>query len=72
MPDSGLRLFLSTAGADVPAREIMLNDIQRTWDRFILRNDQTEEDWISGLTSYLNDVVELRINYVHEWMTSNL
>jgi hypothetical protein len=74
MPDSRLRFFLSTTGAagDVSAREIMLNDFQRTWDSFILRGDQTEEDWISGLTSYLNYVVELRIDYVRKWVDSNL
>ncbi|KAJ7698920.1 hypothetical protein B0H17DRAFT_1049693 [Mycena rosella] len=70
-PDSSAQFFLSNI--DSPAqRESMLVVLQNSWDQLDRRPYTAEAEWTSDLSSYLDGLVEMRIQRVYEWISSNL
>ncbi|KAJ6534677.1 hypothetical protein DFH09DRAFT_932195, partial [Mycena vulgaris] len=70
-PDSPAQFFLSTSEA--PARrEAMLVILQNSWDQLDRRPFTTDTEWTRDLSGYLDGLVELRIQHVYEWISSNL
>ncbi|KAJ7430289.1 hypothetical protein FB451DRAFT_1500209, partial [Mycena latifolia] len=70
-PDSPAQFFLSSV--DAPARrEEMLVVLQNSWDQLGKRPYRAEAEWTRQLSEYLNRQVEMRIQRVYEWISSNL
>jgi hypothetical protein len=50
----------------------MLIALQKSSDLFARRQYATDADWIAELSAYLDGLADLRIQHVHEWISSNL
>ncbi|KAJ7931787.1 hypothetical protein B0H13DRAFT_2227876 [Mycena leptocephala] len=71
-PDTLAQFFLSTADTPAAQRETMLVTLQKSSDHFARRQYTTDADWITELSAYLDGLADLRIQHVHEWISSNL
>jgi hypothetical protein len=49
-----------------------LATLQQSWDQFDARHKMSEDEWIAGLSQFLLDRAEMRIEYVFHWIKSNL
>ncbi|KAJ7251441.1 hypothetical protein C8J57DRAFT_674909 [Mycena rebaudengoi] len=49
-----------------------LATLQDAWDQFDNRHHWTENEWAAELDVYLTNLVELRIQHVFDWISSNL
>jgi hypothetical protein len=50
----------------------MLLVLQNSWDQLDRRANTTDTEWTAALSAYLDNLVELRITHVYEWISSNL
>ncbi|KAJ7016426.1 hypothetical protein C8F04DRAFT_981687 [Mycena alexandri] len=71
-PDTTSRFFLSASNATPEERQNFLAELEQSWDQFELRHQTPEADWIAGLSRFLLDRAEMRIEYVFHWIKSNL
>ncbi|KAJ7091563.1 hypothetical protein B0H15DRAFT_836658 [Mycena belliarum] len=69
--DTSAQFFISNTNSS-PGREAMLSILQNSWDQLDKRPYTTESEWVRQLSEYLNNLVELRIERVREWISSNL
>ena len=46
--------------------------MQSSWDEKDKRSHVPETEWTAGLSTYLDSLVDMRINHVYEWISSNL
>ncbi|KAF8452913.1 hypothetical protein L210DRAFT_3617960 [Boletus edulis BED1] len=72
LPDTPHQLFIGGGSDQAVSRERMLMVLRAAWDGHATRQYTTEVDWIAGLTQHLEQIVELRIAHVHEWLDQNL
>lgn len=71
--DSKDRFYI--ASSDKPGEEeeeLSLETLQTCWSKFTSRLEGAESIWIEGLSSYLDDLANLRIGYVQEWLDINM
>ncbi|KAJ6620545.1 hypothetical protein B0H10DRAFT_1063347 [Mycena sp. CBHHK59/15] len=75
-PDTASRFFISESpllAADKKReRENILASLQQTWDGHGSRHQQSDTEWTKGLSRYLADLVQTRLEHVFEWISSNL
>jgi hypothetical protein len=71
-PDTSARFFFASAGTQDAAREHALTILRNTWDQVHSRQRMTDVQWTSGLSAYLDRLVDMRVEHVHEWITLNL
>jgi hypothetical protein len=71
-PDTNLRFYLPGSKADEADRRSILSTLCSSWSRFNQRNDKLESEWITELSCYFDEVADMRINHVCEWISSNL
>ncbi|KAJ7739823.1 hypothetical protein B0H16DRAFT_1567947 [Mycena metata] len=71
-PDTPTRFLLSKSEATHQDRQNILALFQKSWDQFEVRNRIPEVEWTDGLSKFLLDRAELRIEYVFRWIQSNL
>ncbi|KAF8548833.1 hypothetical protein OG21DRAFT_1489038 [Imleria badia] len=72
LPDTPHQLFIGGGGDHSLSRERMLTDIRTAWEGESSRQYTTEDEWIAGLTQHLENIVNLRISHVREWLDQNL
>jgi hypothetical protein len=72
MPDTTSRLFLVAGGVQAAEREAALAALLHAWNQSHSRQLMADADWSSELSLHLDRLVNLRINHVREWITSNL
>ncbi|KIM52559.1 hypothetical protein SCLCIDRAFT_549343 [Scleroderma citrinum Foug A] len=71
--DTQTQFFLSGAAApQSEARERTLSILQSSWSQFETRQRVPDAEWTESLSQYLEDIVNLRIDHVREWLTQNL
>ncbi|KAF8216790.1 hypothetical protein K438DRAFT_1797846 [Mycena galopus ATCC 62051] len=71
-PDIPSRFFLSGSSATPEEQQNIMVALQKSWDRFGARHQMSEAEWIAGLSRFLLDSAETRIEYVFHWIKSNL
>jgi len=64
-----MQFYLSWHGGD---KEAILSALCKSWGEFSNRFIIPEDDWISGLSGYLETITQMRITYVQIWMDQNL
>lgn len=74
MPDTPSLFFLSNPshGSPQTSRERSLAALRNTFSHIDLRQEKTDIEWTSELSSYLDRLADMRIDHVREWITSNL
>ena len=73
LPDTPHQFFIGGGSGDQSAsRERALTALRTAWDGHVSRQYTTEEEWIAGLTQHLDNIVNLRITHVREWLDQNL
>ncbi|KIM92371.1 hypothetical protein PILCRDRAFT_417 [Piloderma croceum F 1598] len=72
LPDTTARLFLAGGGMYAAERETVLAGLRRAWNQNDSRQLIADTDWISMLSLHLEHLVNLRIDHVREWITTNL
>ncbi|KXN87519.1 hypothetical protein AN958_08742 [Leucoagaricus sp. SymC.cos] len=70
--DHGHRIFTSISTLDSKDREKLLFELEKTWEHYEHRHQMDEATWVSKLTSYLSDLVDVRISHVETWISANL
>lgn len=53
-------------------KERMLAVTRTTWTHFSARGERLDSEWIIGLSAYLEELADMRIDHVAEWIASNL
>ncbi|KAJ6581854.1 hypothetical protein B0H19DRAFT_1116733 [Mycena capillaripes] len=71
-PDTPSRFFLSESDTTPEERQNILATLEKSWDQFDARHQMAEDEWIAGLSQFLLDRAEMRIEYVFHWIKSNL
>ena len=73
MPDTTLQFYLSGSGTgNSEDRQATLATLRRSWDQFDQRSSKPDDEWIAELSLYLDNVSDMRVNHVREWVLSNL
>ena len=72
LPDTPHQLFIGAGGDQFVSRERMLTVLRTAWEGHGSRQYTTEDEWIAGLTHHLENIVNLRIAHVREWLDQNL
>lgn len=71
LPDTHYQLFIGVGSDQSASRERMLVVLRTAWDGYASRQHITEDEWIAGLTQHLENIVDLRIAHVREWLDQN-
>ncbi|KAJ6519102.1 hypothetical protein C8R45DRAFT_950246 [Mycena sanguinolenta] len=71
-PDTLSRFLLSSSNPTLEEQQNVLATLQKSWDRFDARHQMSEAEWITGLSRFLLDLAEMRIEHVFHWIKSNL
>ena len=72
LEDSGAIFHLAHAGHESDHEgEIALSMLQKSWSGYQARHENSEQDWIDGLRSYLKSLAEDRIDLVKRWLAVN-
>lgn len=69
-PDTSARFNLAGAGSQDHERTLVI--LRDTWDQVHSRQLISDAEWCMKLSSYLDYLVELRIEHVREWIALNL
>lgn len=59
-------------GIRAAERQTTLAALCSSWESYISRQDYQDSEWIVKLSAYLSRLVEMRIDHVQEWISSNL
>ncbi|KAL4072300.1 hypothetical protein J3A83DRAFT_4093511 [Scleroderma citrinum] len=71
--DTEAQLFLAVGAApQSEARERALSILRSSWKQCEIRQRKPDAEWTEGLSQYLDDIVNLRIDHVREWLAQNL
>ncbi|CAL1701264.1 unnamed protein product [Somion occarium] len=72
-PDSAAKFYLADTKASVQLaeQEHSLASLVNTWDLFGQRFDLSEQDWVEGLSNFLDGLANDRIDHVQEWLQVN-
>ncbi|KAG6331499.1 hypothetical protein ID866_7590 [Astraeus odoratus] len=71
--DTPSQLFLAVG--PVPqseARERALEILRSSWEQYQDRQRMPDFDWVENLSQYLENIVDLRVDHVREWLNQNL
>ncbi|KAI5994325.1 hypothetical protein EDD15DRAFT_788468 [Pisolithus albus] len=72
-PDTPSQFFLSAGGfSQSDTREQALTALRKSWDQHETRQHLADNEWADSLSQYLEQIINLRIDHVHEWLTQNL
>ncbi|KAL1684093.1 hypothetical protein EV122DRAFT_200466 [Schizophyllum commune] len=72
MPDTNAVFHVSTLAGEVHDAEAALTVLRRSWSEYDSRINSTEGAWVADLSSYLDDLVNMRVEHVHAWIDANL
>jgi hypothetical protein len=73
MPDTPSEFSLATGRAQQSSsREAALQALSRTWGDYDSRQHVSDDVWIENLIVHIDDLVNLRIAHVDEWISSNV
>ncbi|KAF8545746.1 hypothetical protein OG21DRAFT_1428701, partial [Imleria badia] len=73
LPDTPHRLLIGGGGGDWSvSRERTLTVLRMAWDGHASSQYTIEDGWVAGLTQHLDNIVNLGIAYVREWLNQNL
>ena len=74
LPDTLHQLFIGGGGGgdQSASRERALTILRTAWDGYASRQYTAEDEWVAGLTQHLDNIVNLRIAHVREWLDQNL
>ncbi|KAF8548217.1 hypothetical protein OG21DRAFT_1449416 [Imleria badia] len=73
LPDTRHQLFIGGGGGNQSvSRERMLTVLRTAWEGHASRQYTVEDEWIAGLTQHLENIVNLRIAHVRDWLDQNL
>ena len=68
-----MEFYLSSQGdSNAANREAILYVLCRSWSEFPTRFNIPENDWISGLSGYLETITQMRATHVQKWIHQNL
>lgn len=69
--DTAAFLWSSPDHDEHAKKEVALRELCRTWPDQSKRTVDDETDWIDRLSSYLDELVRVRLEHVHSWISSN-
>ncbi|KIJ64840.1 hypothetical protein HYDPIDRAFT_40028 [Hydnomerulius pinastri MD-312] len=72
IPDTGYCFFLAAGQAQDALREHTLSVLRETWEQGPLRQQMPDPEWVEGLSQHLETIVNMRIDHVREWLTTNM
>lgn len=73
MPDTPSEFSLAAGGPQQSSfREAALQALSRAWADYDSRQHVSEDVWIENLTTHIDNLVNLRIAHVNEWILSNV
>ena len=73
LPDSEAQFFLAVGTApQSEAPERALSILQSSWSQYEYRQRIPDAEWTEGLSQYLEDITNLRVVHVREWLNQNL
>lgn len=70
--DTRSQFFLSGTSGRRGERESALTVLCKAWDLYDSRQHQLDSDWIDELSAHLARLVDMRVDHVQEWISSNL
>jgi len=70
--DTPSRFFLPGQATQPNTAELALSVLRHAWDRSQLRQHKPDHEWTADLGLYLAGLVEIRVERVREWISSNL
>lgn len=70
--DTPSRFFLPGPGASAGGCEVALAELCKAWELYGARENQADTEWAVNLSSHLNRLVDMRIEHVEAWISSNL
>jgi hypothetical protein len=71
-PDTSACFFLGGIGIQNASCEQVLTVLRDAWDQADSRQLMLDAEWASELSAHLNNLVEMRVEHVREWITLNL
>lgn len=71
-PDTMSRFYLPGPETSPHNRELMLSVLRDEWDGSPTRHNQVDAEWISRLSLHLDLLIDMRVDHVREWISSNL
>jgi len=72
-PDTRMQIYFSGQNnTNATDKEAILHALCQQWSRFSDRFNTTEDDWVSGLSGHLKEIMEMRANHVQRWISQNL
>ncbi|TFY78519.1 hypothetical protein EWM64_g5492, partial [Hericium alpestre] len=71
-PDTEARFLLSGPKVEHSDRDGILSTLRTSWNQFSSRQNILDSDWITELDAHIGSLVDLRVDHVREWITSNL
>ena len=70
--DTSAHFFFGSAGIQDFAREQALTNLRSTWDQVHFRQLMPDAEWASNLSMYLDNLADMRVERVREWINLNL
>lgn len=70
--DTPARFYLAPAGTYDAARETALSSLRNEWASTHPRQRSPDTEWVSGLSSHLDSLVDVRVGHVRESISRNL
>jgi hypothetical protein len=70
--DTLSRFYLPRRESQHDTAESALGVLRDTWGGSQSRKDKPDNEWAKELESYLDHLVEMRVEHVREWVSSNL
>ncbi|KAH7882034.1 hypothetical protein F5I97DRAFT_1988573, partial [Phlebopus sp. FC_14] len=73
LPDTDAQFFIpAVESMNTGSRDQMLRALQMNWHEYPSRQLVPEAEWANSLSVFLEGLVDMRINHVRNWVTSNL
>ncbi|KAL1696787.1 hypothetical protein GGG16DRAFT_43139 [Schizophyllum commune] len=72
MPDTDAVLHVAVLADEAVNAEGALEDLKKGWSQFSSRSALAEDLWVAQLSSYLDGIVDQRVDHVHTWLEANL
>lgn len=72
MLDTVAVFHISTLAGEAVDADSALAALRISWSGYRNRANSTESDWVASLSSYLEEIVNLRVAHVHAWLDANL
>ena len=72
MPDSDVVLHVAVLADEAVNAEGALENLKKGWVQFPSRSALAEDLWVAQLSSYLDGIVDQRVEHVRVWLEANL